>query len=160
MDPLYKRTSRACEVSAIDEPLRAGIAAHAEHHQLGDVLGRTGWCFETSSVRLRKPGLLARLMGSADPDTAHRTLTLVTPPVLLIVVEGEKRGVHVRSARLDAVSLAASRLSADIDFGVGVTGQWSGSTEGASFYLGFGDDTEGHRLLDALRTAVTEAKSG
>ncbi|MEU6084683.1 hypothetical protein [Streptomyces sp. NPDC047108] len=160
MGPFYKRAGRTYDVDRIDASLRAAIAAHAEGHQLGDVLGRTALCFETDSVRLRKPGLFARLMGTADPDTSHRTLTLVAPPFVVVVVTGERRGVHVRSARLDAVSLDESPFPGGIDKGVRIAGMWSGSSEGASFFLGVGDDAEGRRLLDTLRTAVTEAKSG
>ncbi|MFJ9968332.1 hypothetical protein [Streptomyces avermitilis] len=176
MNRLYEHTTKRCTSSQIDAPLWAEVAAHAEAHQLGDVLGAAVNCFETWSVRLRKPGLLSRLTGSGDHDTEHRTVVVVAPRYVVVAVEGKRRGVHVRSARLDGVSLsdpselhrlvretAASagrfgRLPPD-DFGMSVTALWSGAREAASFYIGVSDDSEGRALLDEFHSAVTRAKS-
>ncbi|MFJ8504786.1 hypothetical protein [Streptomyces avermitilis] len=54
------------------------------------------------------PGLLSRLTGSGDPDTEHRTDVVVAPRYVVVAVEGKRRGVHVRAARLDGVSLSES----------------------------------------------------
>ncbi|WP_329319869.1 hypothetical protein [Streptomyces sp. NBC_01262] len=158
MNRLYERTTRRCTPSLIDAALSAEIAAHAEAHQLGDVLGAGANCFETWNVRLRKPGPLFRLIGSSDPDTAHRTVVVVGSRYVVVAVEGRRRGFHVRSARLDGVSLSgSSELYAD--FGVSVAALWSGGQEAASFYIGVGDDPEGHAFLDELYSAVARAKS-
>ncbi|MCX5183000.1 hypothetical protein [Streptomyces sp. NBC_00268] len=165
MNRLYERTTKRRTASQLDATLRTEVTAHAEAHQLGDVLGAAVNLHETWSVRLRKPGLLSRLTGPADPDTEHRT-----------VGEGKKRGVHVHSARLDGISLSesselqrlargnstsAGRLSRLLpdDFGMSVTALWSGAPEAASFYIGVSDDSAGHALLDELHAAVTRAKS-
>ncbi|MET7847487.1 hypothetical protein ABZT48_04450 [Streptomyces avermitilis] len=81
---------------------------HAEAQQLGDVLGAAVNCYATWSVRLRGPGLLSPLTGSGDPDTEHRTDVVVAPRYVVVAVEGKRRGVHVRAARLDGVSLSES----------------------------------------------------
>ena len=169
---LYERATRRCAPGEIDGALQAAIAAHAEQHQLGDVLADAVRCCETRSVRVGKPGLLARLTGSGDKDAEHRTVALFTPRHLVIAVTGEVRGTHVRSARLDGVSLA-DMLSADAspklaaiaaklgaDDGVSVTATWSGSTgpEAASaFFLGL-DAAEGEAFRQALTEAVAAAK--
>jgi hypothetical protein len=171
MNRLYARTSKRRPAAQIDAAVRAEVAAHAEAHQLGDVLGAGVSCWETRSVRLAKPGLFARLTGSGDPDTEHRTVVLVASRFLVVAVAGEKRGVQVRSARLDGVSLSRSSelfravghpadgSSQDPDFGVSITALWSGAPEAASFYLGVGDDSEGNAFLDELHAAVLQAKS-
>ncbi|MGW6925881.1 hypothetical protein ACWGA9_32165 [Streptomyces sp. NPDC054950] len=176
MNRLYERTTKRRAASQLDAALRTEVTAHAEAHQLGDVLGAAVNLHETWSVRLRKPGLLSRLTGPADPDTEHRTVVVVTPRYVLVAVEGKKRGVHVHSARLDGISLSesselqrlargnstsAGRLSRLLpdDFGMSVTALWSGAPEAASFYIGVSDDSAGHALLDELHAAVTRAKS-
>jgi hypothetical protein len=45
------------------------------------------------------------------------------------------------------------------DFGVSLTGLWSGTQEAASFYIGVSDDAEGRAFLDELNSAVSAAKS-
>jgi hypothetical protein len=159
MNRLYERSSSRCAADALDAGLRAEINAHAEAHQLGDVLGDARSCCDTRSVRLKRPGLLSKITGSGDNDTEHRTIAVITSRYLVVAITGEKRGTHVRSIRLDAVSVGNSELSAGLDSGVSATGLWTGEREASSFYIGLGDDTEGTAFLDTLRGAITEAKS-
>ncbi|MBO2463492.1 hypothetical protein [Actinomadura violacea] len=158
MDRLYERSSRRCEAGTLDPVVRDAIAAHAEAHQLGDVLGAAWWCCETRSTRLKRPGLLARLTKSGDPDKEHTTVALILPRYLVVAVAGEQRGVHVRSIRLEDVSVGRG-LASNIDTGVSATGLWTAATEPASFYIGLGDDADGKAFLDTLRGAIAEVKS-
>jgi hypothetical protein len=163
----YERTSRRIDSGQIDPALRTAIATHAQANQLGDVLGDAIVGCETRSVRLSRPGLLARVTGSGDPDTEHRSVALYTPGYLIIAITGVNRGTHVRSARLDGVSAGTSALAAQFgqvdggDSGVSVTGLWSGETRDAatSFYLGLGGDADGKAFLTDLRAAITTAKT-
>ncbi|MGI8334277.1 hypothetical protein ACRYCC_30355 [Actinomadura scrupuli] len=163
----YERTSRRLDSGQVDTALRTAIAAHAQAHQLGDVLADAVAGCETRSVRLSRPGLLARLTGSGDPDTEHRSVALYTPGYLIIAITGANRGTHVRSARLDGVSVGTSALAAQLghvdggDNGVSVTGLWSGETRDAatSFFLGLGADADGTAFLTDLRAAITAAKT-
>ena len=160
MKRLYERVSRRCAATSIDMALRAEIADHAEANQLGDVIGDALACCDTRSVRLQKPGLLLRLTGSGDPDPEHRTIVLVTRRYLVVLVTGEKRGTHVRSARLDGLSVGTSPLAAELDSGVSATGLWSGDTTGpASFFIGLGDDEPGKSFLADLQAAIIDAKA-
>ncbi|MFD9434213.1 hypothetical protein [Streptomyces sp. NPDC060002] len=145
-------------MSEIDASLRAEMDAHAEENQLGVTTSAALHCCDTSSVRLKKPGLMSRLTGSADSDTEHRTVVLVTPRYLIVAVAGENRGVHVSSARLDAISIESYRLAAEIDSGVSATGVWSDGHAG-SRYVGLGENSDGRAFLDQLRTSIAEAKS-
>lgn len=158
MDRLYERSSRRCEPGSLDPAVRDAITAHAEEHQLGNVLGAAVRCCATRSVRLKRPGLLARLTKSGDPDTEHTTIALLLPRYLVVAVAGEQRGVHVLSIRLEDVSIG-SPLAGGLDTGVSATGRWSGSPEPSSFHIGLGDDADGKAFLAALREAVTEAKT-
>ncbi|GAA2120719.1 hypothetical protein [Actinomadura napierensis] len=155
MDRLYERSSRRRETGSLDARVRDAITAHAEAHQLGDVLSAARWCCETRSVRLKRPGPLARVTKSGDPDREHATVALILPRYL--VVAGEQRGVHVRSIRLEDLSVGRG-LASNIDTGVSATGLRTGTTEPAWFYIGLGDNTDGKAFLDTLRGAITEVK--
>ncbi|QKW39706.1 hypothetical protein HUT06_41465 [Actinomadura sp. NAK00032] len=158
MKRLYERSSRRTEPGALDPQVRAAIAAHAQEHLLGNVLGTARWCCVTRSVRLKRPGPLARLTGTGDPDGEHTTVALLPPTYLVVAVAGKRRGVHVRSIWLGDVSIhAPSPLVPDT--GVSATGLWSGMPEAASFHIALGDDADGKAFLTALRNAVTAAKS-
>ncbi|SNT44280.1 hypothetical protein SAMN05443665_103035 [Actinomadura meyerae] len=158
MKRLYERSSRRSEPGALDPELRAAIAAHAREHLLGDALGGAEWCCVTRSVRLKRPGPLARLTGSGDPDAEHTTVALLLPTYLVVAVAGERRGVHVRSIWLGDVSIDVPPPVVP-DTGVTATGPWSGAPKAASFHLALGDDADGKAFLTALRNAVTAAKS-
>jgi hypothetical protein len=164
---MYERSTRRCAASSLDQELRAAIAAHAEQHQLGDVVGDAVECCETRSVRLAKPGLLSRLTGSGDKDTEHRTVALYTPTYLVVATTGEVRGIHVRSARLEDVTLgqiggalAAKAAELGADEGVSVTALWSGATgdQGpAAFFVAL-DHAQGDTFRSLLAEGVTSAK--
>lgn len=159
MKRLYERSSRRSEPGALDPEVRAAIAAHAQEHLLGNALGTARWCCVTRSVRLRRPGPLARLTGSGDPDGEHTTVALLLPTYLVVAVAGKRRGVHVRSIWLGDVVLDALPPLVP-DTGISATGPWSGMPEAASFHLALGGDAAGKDFLTALRDAVTAAKSG
>jgi hypothetical protein len=171
---LYERVTRRCGPEELDEAVRAAIAAHAEQHQLGDILGGTVRCCETLSVQRRKPGLFARLTGTARPDDVeHRTVALFTGRYLVVAVSGDDvTGTHVRSARLEDVSLsgvvtdgmspelAARAIEMGADEGVSVTATWSGAVgiDATSAYFVGLDAAEGQSFRQALTDAVTAAK--
>lgn len=161
MKQLYDRHSKATTTDRLDPALRAAIEAHAAENQLGDVLGATTAACETHSVRLYRNGLIATITGSGDPDREHRTVAALTPRYLVIAVTGEKRGIHVRSTRLETIALSPGIVLA-ADSGVSVVAQWSGAVANqaiAAFYLGLGDDQDGHAFADRLRDAIAEAKA-
>ncbi|WP_420109319.1 hypothetical protein [Mycolicibacter arupensis] len=161
MKQLYERHTTATTPARIDPDLRAAIEDHAAGNQLGDVLTTATAVCETRNVRLYRNGLLATITGSGDPDREHRTVALLTPRYLVIGVAGDKRGVHVRSARLETVTLSPGIVSS-ADSGISVVAQWSGATADqvtTAFYLGLGDDPSGHDFSSRLRTAITDAKS-
>lgn len=161
MNPLYERTSTMSSIDRLDTTLRDAINAHSEANQLGNVLADATTVCETRSVRLYRNGLLAKLTGSGDPDREHRTVALLTPTCLVIVVAGEKRGIHVRSARLEAISFNPG-IAANIDSGIRVVAHWSGEIANqamAGFYLGLGNDQAGQVFLATFREAVTRAKT-
>ncbi|MCC3314113.1 hypothetical protein [Nocardia africana] len=161
MKQLYARTSIMSSVERLDSTVRAAITAHAEVNSLGDVLTSATTVCETRSVRLYRNGLLAKVTGSGDPDREHRTIAMIIPACLVIAVVGEKRGIHVRSARLEAISLNPG-IAAALDSGISVVAHWSGQMAHdapAGFFLGLGNDEDGRAFLGKFREAVAGAKT-
>lgn len=161
MKQLYERTSTTTTAAGLDTTLRDAINEHATANQLGDVLAEARTVCVTRSVRLYRNGLLAKVTGSGDPDREHRTAALLSPRYLVIAIAGEKRGVHVRSARLDGISLNPG-IVLNADSGISVVAQWSGAIANqalAGFYLGLGNDEAGHAFLSSFRDAVATAKA-
>lgn len=157
---LYERHSAAVSPDRLDTTLRAAIESHAEQHQLGDVLAEVTAACETHSVRRYRNGLIATITGTGDPDREHRTLALLTPRYLMIAVAGERRGIHVRSTRLETVT-ARTDIAGAVDSGIGLVARWSGATADqgdAEFFLGLGDDPSGRAFTTRLLAAVTSAK--
>ncbi|MFJ2061081.1 hypothetical protein ACIOMM_34885 [Streptomyces sp. NPDC087908] len=158
MDDPYDRTTVRCSANDLPEPLRAGIQVYAEEHQLDDPLAQAEHCYTTHSVRQREPGLLARLTGRVDPDSEHVTAVLITETLLLIGVHGRHRGVNVRSARLDSVTISKLPAALITDPGVSVTALWFGVPEASSFHVGADDGGGGRALVETLRRAVGTAR--
>lgn len=175
---LYERVTRRCGPEDLDQAVRGAIAAHAEQHELGDVLGETVRCCETRSVQLHKPGkpgkrgLLARFTGGGDEPVEHRTVALFTRRYLVVAVSDEVGRTFVRSARLDGVTLsgivtagmspelAARAVEMGANDGVSVTATWSGlvGDDATSAYFVGLDAAEGQSFRQALADAVTAAK--
>jgi hypothetical protein len=111
----------------------------------------------------------------------HTSIAFDTPNYLVVATTGEERGVHVRSARLDQLSLSdigggladrlgqpanAAKLAAyakelGADEGVEGTALWSGSTSHdgpAAFFVAL-DHAQGDTFHRLLTDAVTAAKS-
>ena len=64
----YERSTTATRLDALPEPVRAAVQERATETQL--TLAPDAPAFLTQSRRLRKPGLFARVTGTADKDTS------------------------------------------------------------------------------------------
>src|SRR4029079_14832117 len=116
--------------------------------------------FLTHSRRLKQPGLLARMTGSADKDTEHRTALVIGAKDVVVCTHGEQRGTAVLTARLEDVDtedkLAAMRNdSGRVVNGCPVSG--GGGTGRGSFFFGLGDP-DGDAAKAALDSAIRAAK--
>jgi hypothetical protein len=152
----WQRTSRTLHIDDLDAPTRAAVENHLAAELIGDLSTATACC-HTSCVPAAKPGLLARVFNSAR-DEPHESVDILLPGYLVAVTSGPKRGTHVRSARLDTVSLSKIDPALVIDSGVSVLAAWSGNSQRSSFYLGLGDDAAGRAFEAALHDAVIAAK--
>ncbi|HYH58790.1 MAG TPA: hypothetical protein VD790_06175 [Thermoleophilaceae bacterium] len=158
----YDRSTATIRLDALPGVLRDALTEHAAARQL--TLGDTT-VFLTTSRRLKKPGLVARMTGAGDPDSEHLTALVIGARDVLVGIHGEERGTSVLSARLEDVTVAglADQLAGtgiDVDdTGVTING-FAGSVEGVarpgSFFFGLGppDVAWARRALeDAVRAA-------
>lgn len=158
----YERSTTSTSLDGLPEPIRAAVLAQAEATQL--TLAEDAQAFLTRSRRLRKPGLFARLTGTADTDTEHLTALVLGAKDVLVATHGERRGTAVLTARLEDVEVGstADRLAAEMgEEGVTVTGfptSVEGTTGRGSFFVGLGPP-DGPEARVALEDAVRRAKA-
>jgi hypothetical protein len=158
----YEHSTTAATLGTLPDPARAALLERASAAQL--TLTWHAPAYLTRSRRLRKPGMLARLTGTADTDTEHLTALVLGGKDVLVATRGERRGTAVLAARLEEVEVGSpvDRLAAQHgDEGVTVTGfpvAVEGITGRGSYFLGLGAP-DGQRACAALAAAVREAKA-
>ena len=159
----YERSTTSTTLAQLPEPIRSAISERASSSQL--TVADDAPAYVTHSRRLRKPGLFARLTGTADKDAEHLTAFVIAAKDLLVATHGERRGNAVLNARLEDVDVAslADRLNAMgvelEDDGMTVTGfpiSVEGVTSRGSYFIGLGppeDETARAALTEAVRRA-------
>jgi hypothetical protein len=158
----YERSTTRTSIDALPEPIRGAVLARTEAAQI--TLADDAQVFLTHSRRLRKPGLFARLTGTADKDTEHWTALVLGAKDVLVATYGERRGTAVLATRLEDVEVGSSadRFAAEMgDDGVTVTGfptSVGGTTGRGSFFVGLGPP-DGQEARTALQDAVRRAKA-
>lgn len=163
--PDYDRSTIATTLAALPDPLSTALTTHLEARALS--VDRDATTFLTTSRRLKRAGLLARLTRTGDPDDEHLTAVVIGARDLLVATHGEKRGTAVLSARLEDIDVGslADRLHATgievADEGVTLTG-FPSSVDGhatrGSFFAGLGPP-DGEQARAALAEAVRAAKA-
>jgi hypothetical protein len=163
--PDYERSTEATTLDGLPEPIRAAVLDRPEAAQL--TVAADAPAYLTLSRRLKKPGLLGRLTGTADRDAEHLTALVLGGRDVLVATHGEQRGTTVLTARLEdvAVGSVADRLvaagAAREDEGVTVTG-FPVAVEGAggrgSFFVALGPP-DGATARATLEDAVRPAKA-
>ena len=158
----YERSTTSTSLDALPEPIRSEVRARAQASQI--TLAEDAPAFLTHSRRLRKPGLFARLTGTADRDTEHLTALVLGAKDVLVGTHGERRGTAVLAARLEDVDVGSAldhRAAEMGDDGVTVTGfptSVGGTTGRGSFFVGLGPP-DGREARAALEDAVRSAKA-
>ena len=159
----YERSTTATTLDALPAPVRAAVLERATETQL--TLAGDAPAYLTASTRLRKPGLFARVTGTADKDSEHLTALVLGGRDVIVATYGEQRGTAVLTARLEDVDVGSpldSRAAEQGDEGVTVTGfpvSVEGGSGRGSFFFGLGapdGDAARAALLEAVRRAKSE----
>ena len=155
----YERSTQAMTLAALPEPLRSAVRAKAEAQQL--TVADDAAAFLTDSRRLKKPGLLARMTKTGDPDTEHRAALVIGAKDVLVCTHGEQRGTAVLTARLEDVDTEDKLAAMRNDSGISVNGFPVSGGEGTgrgSFFFGLGDP-DGDAAKAAQDSAIHAAKA-
>jgi hypothetical protein len=106
----YEHSTTAATLGTLPDPVRAALLEErASAAQL--TLTWHAPAYLTRSRRLRKPGMLARLTGTADADTEHLTALVLGGKDVLVATRGERRGTRW-SPRASRTSKSALRSTA------------------------------------------------
>lgn len=158
----YVHSTTAATLGTLPDPVRSAVLERETAAQL--TLARDAPAYLTRSQRLKKPGMFARLTGTADSDTEHLTAVVLGRKDVVVVTHGEQRGTAVLAARLEDVEVGSDvdRLAAARgDDGITVTGfpvAVAGEARRGSFFVGLGAP-DGERARAALQAAVRQAKA-
>jgi hypothetical protein len=154
----YERTTHATTLAELAEPMRAAVRAKADAQGL--TVAGDAPAFVTHSRRLKKPGLLARMTKTGDPDSEHDAALVVGAKDVLICAHGEQRGTVVLTARLEDVDTEDKLAAMRNDAGISVNGFPVSGGEGSgrgSFFFGLGAP-DGDAAKAALDSAIRAAK--
>jgi hypothetical protein len=154
----YRRRTEQRAFAQLEPPLREAITAHAAAQLMDDPARSASFCCQTESERLVKPGLLTRLLGSADPDPVHHSAAVIAGGRLIVARAGAKFGRMAMSAPLADVALSTLPGLPALAGGVSVTAPWSQSAERGSYFVALEDGPVAQAFLAALREAVAAAK--
>jgi hypothetical protein len=156
----YERATTSMTLGSLPEPIRAAVRAKAESLQL--TVADDAPAFLTHSRKLKRTGMLSRMLGG-DTDKAHDTALVIGTKDVLVVTHGSKRGTAVLATRLDDADVGSlsERLSAVSGDGMSVNGFPVSGADGSgrgSFYVGLGPP-EGAAARTALAQAIRAAKA-
>jgi hypothetical protein len=155
----YERSTQALTLAALPEPLRSAVRAKAQAQQL--TVADDAAAFLTHSKRRKKPGMLARVTKTGDPDTAHDTALVIGAKDVLVCTHGEQRGTAVLVARLEDVDTEDRLAAMRNDSGISLNGFPVSGAEGSgrgSFFFGLGAP-DGDAAREALESAIRTAKA-
>ncbi|MCB9627117.1 MAG: hypothetical protein H6725_07075 [Sandaracinaceae bacterium] len=151
----YERNTRTLTVAELPAPLASELERVGSAQGVPDVRGMDA--VETHSRRLRKPGLLARMVGVGDADVEHWTAVVLTRSAVLVGVHGEKRGTRVFFLPLQTLELGDGLGGAGLSF----KSPSIGGTEGAvaSYTVFLADDAAKGALHARLLAALAELRA-
>lgn len=161
----YEHSTTATTLGTLPEPIRTLVLERVTASQLN--VPASSPAYLTHSRRLKRPGLLARMTGTADKGSERVTALVLGPRDALVATEAEQRVGAVLTARLEDVDTgsAAEMLTAagiGPDDGVSISGFAVGSSDGApargSYFVGLGPP-DGAAARAALDAAIVAAKA-
>jgi len=156
----YERSTQATTLAALPEPLRSAVRAKAGAQGL--TVADDSAAFLTHSRRIKKPGLLARVTKTGDPDSAHDAALVIGAKDVLVCTHGEQRGTAVLTARLENVDTEDRLATMRNDSGISINGFPVSGGEGSgrgSLFFGLGAP-DGDAAREVLESAIRAAKAG
>jgi hypothetical protein len=148
----YLRTTRESALSNLDPVLVAGIRAHIEKYQLGDVASSALMCCETTSTKQKK-GLFG---GKAE---IVLTDVILTPQWLIWAMRKDNESPSVLSARLRDIQVQdyeKSEMSKLMqDTGLNISGLRMDAVDLGSAFIGLGSEPAAQKFRTLLKETVS-----
>jgi hypothetical protein len=167
MPPLYRRETRAAELSSLPEALRRALLDWASQHQLS--LDHTR-VWHTRSENPPGEGFFARVLGRrsnpVDPNAFHDAVVVLHPTQLIVANLGEKSGVMVMGVALVQTSVTRGSAlagtfgaAAPDDDGISIKGFAGAEGRPGTWFFGMGG-AEADACFAAVAAAVRAVKAG
>jgi hypothetical protein len=150
----YLRTTRESALGNLDPVLVAGIRAHIEKYQLGDVASSALMCCETTSTKQKK-GLFG---GKAE---IVLTDVILTPQWLIWAMRKDNESPSVLSARLRDIQVQdyeKSEMSKLMqDTGLNISGLRMDAVDLGSAFIGLGSEPAAQKFRTLLKETLAKA---
>ncbi len=159
METSWARETRVCHTIELRPDLLAALRAHIEEHELEGAEAGALVCFETTSRRTKKPGLMERMAGAGF--TSLTQAVVVTATRLLWAQGTDDDEAFARSELLAKLEVTDYEKSPAFglmpDHGIEVQGVVGVQGRVGTVFFGFGEGPDADRARHVLKAAVKAA---
>lgn len=156
METSWARETRVCHTIDLRPDLLAVLRAHIEEHELEGAEAQALVCFETTSRRTKKPGIIERMAGGGFKTLVQAVL--VTPTRLLRAQTTDDDEAFARSellARLEVTDYEKSPAFGLLpDHGLEIQGVAGSEGRVGTVFFGLGEGPDADRARLVLKAAV------
>lgn len=156
MDSGWERATRACHSIGLRPDLLAALRAHIEQHELEGAEAQALVCFETTSRRTKKPGMIERMSGAGFKTMVQAVLVTPTRLVWAQATDDEEAFATSESlAKLEVTDYEKGPAFALMpDHGVEVQGVTATQGRVGTLFFGLGEGPDADRARHVLKAAV------
>jgi hypothetical protein len=159
MDIAWRRQTRVCASIDLQPELLAAVRDHVQLHEIEDAEAKALVCFETTSERIGRPGLLERMAGGGNRTLVQAVI--VTPTRLVWAQRSERDEAFARSELLAGLEVTDYEKGAGFalipDHGVEVHGVHADQGRLGTLFFGLGEGPDADHARHVLKTAVRAA---
>ncbi len=159
METSWERETRVCHTIDLRPDLLTALRAHIDLHELEGAEAGALVCFETTSRRTKKPGLIERMAGVGNSTLTQAVL--VTPTRLIWAQAGDDDEAFATSELLARLEVTDYEKGGTFDLmpdhGVEVRGVTAAQGRVGTLFFGLGDGPDADRARSVLKAAVKAA---
>lgn len=159
METSWARETRVCPTIDLRPDLLAALRASIEQHELEGAEAAALVCFETTSQRTKKPGLVERMAGAGFKTLVQAVL--VTPTRLIWAQATDDDEAFARSELLAKLEVTDYEKGGTFDLmpdhGVDVQGITATQGRVGTLFFGLGEGPDADHARAVLKAAVKAA---
>jgi len=159
METSWARETRVCHTIDLRPDLLTALRAYIEEHELDGAEAGALVCFETTSCRTKKPGLMERMTGAGFKSMTQAVV--VTATRLLWMQAADEEEAFARSELLAKLEVTDYEKSAAFglmpDHGMEVQGVAATQGRVGTLFFGLGEGPDADRARSVLKAAVKAA---